>query len=388
MHRSSRLNACSVQRVFAATSRGPSRSTVARAVLGVLLAATAASAAAAPAYDQYVRLTPENSVIGNYPTQKAPILTVKSGDTVKIDTGGGAGWRNPEMDPAEWLKKNNVPTSIDNPALKETLEVLEKTTRYADIKSGHLLVGPIAVEGAMPGDSLEVRILSVVPRIPYGTTGAGPGRSLKQLDGPKPPAHVTILDLKRNVGIFENGVEVPLAPFMGVMATQPPLEDGPNPSSTPPGHSGGNLDCRWLVAGTTLYLPVFAPGARFYTGDAHAAQGDGEITGTAIETANTVTVRFILHKGKSLKMPRAETPTHYIAFGLDPNLDNAMQQAVDETVDYINELEGWNQFHSLPLASIGVDFHVTQIVDQTKGIHSMIPKNLFKTLKNTYWYRP
>jgi acetamidase/formamidase len=133
---------------------------------------------------------------------------------------------------------------------------------------------------------------------------------------------------------------------------------------------------------------VFAPGARFYTGDAHAVQGDGEITGTAIETANTVTVRFILHKGKSLKMPRAETPTHYIAFGLDPNLDNAMQQAVDETVDYINELEGWDQFHSLPLASIGVDFHVTQIVDQTKGIHSMIPKNLFKTLKNTYWYKP
>jgi acetamidase/formamidase len=217
---------------------------------------------------------------------------------------------------------------------------------------------------------------------------AGPGRSLRQLDGPKPLAHVTILDLKRNVGIFENGVEVPLAPFMGVMATQPPQEDGPNPSSTPPGHSGGNLDCRWLVAGTTLYLPVFAPGARFYTGDAHAAQGDGEITGTAIETANTVTVRFILHKGKSLKMPRAETPTHYIAFGLDPNLDNAMQQAVDETVDYINELEGWDQFHSLPLASIGVDFHVTQIVDQTKGIHSMIPKNLFKTLKNTYWHKP
>src|SRR5579871_4234286 len=107
---------------------------IGRILLGVVLIATAASAAATPSYDHYVRLTPENSVIGNYPTQKAPILTVKSGDTVKIDTGGGAGWRNPEMDPAEWLKKNNVPTSIDNPALKETLEVLEKTQRYADIK--------------------------------------------------------------------------------------------------------------------------------------------------------------------------------------------------------------------------------------------------------------
>jgi acetamidase/formamidase len=362
------------------------RSSLAGACLGLLLAS--AGATAAPEFDHYVKLTPENSVIGNYPAQKAPILTIKSGETVKIDTGGGAGWRNPEMDPAEWLKQNKVPTTIDNVALKETLAVLEKTPRNGEIKNGHLLVGPIAVEGAMPGDSLEIRILSVVPRIPYGTTGAGPGRSLKQLDGPKPPAHVTILDLKRNVGIFEDGVEVPLAPFMGVMAVQPAEANGANPSSTPPGNYGGNLDCKWLVAGTTLYLPVLAPGGRFFTGDAHAVQGDGEITGTAIETANTVVLKFILHKGKLLKMPRAETPTHYLAFGLDPNLDNAMQQAVDETVDYINELKGWDQFHSLPLSSIGVDFHVTQIVDQTKGIHSMIPKLLFKTIKNTYWYKP
>jgi acetamidase/formamidase len=353
-----------------------------------LLTAVSGGAAAEPSFDHYVRLTPENSVIGNYPAQKAPILTIKSGETVKIDTGGGAGWRNPEMDPAEWLKANNVPTTIDNPALQETLAVLDKATRYADIKNGHLLVGPIAIEGAMPGDSLEVRILSVVPRIPYGTTGSSPGRSLKQADGPRPPAHVTILDLKRNVGIFENGVEVPMAPFMGVMAVQPPEEDGQNHSSSPPGHYAGNLDCRWLVAGTTLYMPVFAPGGRFFTGDAHAVQGDGEITGTAIETANTVTLKFILHKGKTLKMPRAETPTHYIAFGLDPNLDNAMQQAVDETVDYIDELMGWDPVRSLPLASIAVDYHVTQVVDQTKGIHSMIPKAVFKTLKSSYWYKP
>jgi acetamidase/formamidase len=228
-----------------------------------------------------------------------------------------------------------------------------------------------------------------VPRIPYGTTGSGPGRSLKLADAPKPPSHVTILDLKRNVGIFSPGVEVPLGPFMGVMAVQPPEEDGANHSSSPPGRYAGNLDCRELVAGTTLYIPVFAPGARFFTGDAHAAQGDGEITGTAIETANTAILKFILHKGKTLKMPRAETPTHYIAYGLDPDLENAMQQAVDETVDYINELTGWTDTaQALPLSSIGVDFHVTQIVDQTKGIHSMIPKKMFKTIKTGYWYKP
>lgn len=344
---------------------------------------------AAPSIDHYVRLTPENSAIGNYPAQKSAILTIKSGQTVKIDTGGGAAWRNPEMDAAEWLKKNNIPTTVDNPVLKETMAVWDKTTRYADIKSGHLLIGPINVDGAMPGDSLEVRILSIVPRIPYGTTGSGPGRSLKGADGQKPPAHVTILDLKRNVGLFGNGVEVPLAPFMGVMAVQPPEEDGPNRSSSPPGKFAGNLDCRELVTGSTLYMPVFAPGARFFTGDAHAAQGDGEITGSAIETANTVTLQFILHKGKTLSMPRAETPTHYIAYGLDPDLEVAMQQAVDETVTYINEIKGWTgSDQALPLMSMGVDFHVTQIVDYTKGIHSMIPKNVFKGLPDNYWYHP
>lgn len=339
--------------------------------------------------DHHVMLTPENSAIGNFPAQKATILTIKSGETVTIDTGGGAGWRNPAMDPDEWLKANHVPTTTANPALKETMEVLDKAVRYADIKNGHLLVGPINVEDAMPGDSLEIRILSVVPRIPYGTTGAGPGRSLKQPEGVKPPSHVTVLDMKRNVGVFSSGVEVPLGPFMGVMGVQPPEEDGQNRSSSPPGRFGGNLDCRELVAGTTLYLPVFAPGGRFFTGDAHAAQGDGEITGTAIETANSVTLKFILHKGKTLTMPRAETPTHYIAYGLDPDLENAMQQAVDETVSYINDVTGWTgSDQALPLASIGVDFHVTQIVDQTKGIHSMIPKKYFKFVKQDYWYKP
>ncbi len=358
-------------------------------LLTLLSLCSLSAMAAEPMFDHHLRLTPENSAIGNYPIQKAAILTMKSGQTVRIDTGGGAGWRNPEMSPADWLKKNNIPTTADNPAIKESIEVLEKTTRYADIKTGHFLIGPINVEGAMPGDSLEIRILSVVPRIPYGTTGASPGRSLKPLDGVRPPSHITILDLKRNVGVFGSGVEVPLGPFMGVMGTQPPEEDGPNRSSSPPGKFGGNLDCKTLVAGTTLYLPVFAPGGRFFTGDAHAAQGDGEITGTAIETANTVTLTFILHKGKTLKMPRAETPTHYMAFGLDPDLENAMQQAVDETVSYINDITGWTgSDKALPLSSIGVDFHVTQIVDFTKGIHSMIPKSVFKTVKNDYWYKP
>jgi acetamidase/formamidase len=176
---------------------------------------------------------------------------------------------------------------------------------------------------------------------------------------------------------------------MGVMGLQPPKEDGDNHSSSPPGRFGGNLDCRELIAGSTLYLPVWQAGARFFTGDSHAAQGDGEISGTAIETANTVTLTFILHKGKTLKMPRAETPTHYIAFGLDEDLENAMQQAVDEAVLYINDIAGWEGTDkAIALSSMGVDFRVTQIVDYTKGIHAMIPKAVFKDKRQPYWYKP
>ena len=362
------------------------RSSISWLLLSLLPAAS--FAAAEPKFDHYVHLTPENSAIGNFPAQKAPILTVKSSAIVKVDTGGGAGWRNPKMDPDEWLRQNGVPTTMENPALKETALVLEKATRYAGIENGHLLVGPIAIEGAMPGDSIEVRILSVVPRIPYGTTGRGPGRSLRQLDSDKPPNKVTVFDLKRNVGLFEPGVEVPLGPFMGVMGLLPPASDGPNRRSGPPGAFAGNLDCKELTAGSTLYMPVFHKGGLFFTGDAHAAQGDGEITGTAIETANTAVFQFILHKGKTLKSPRAETATHYITFGLDTDLDDAMQLAVDDMVDFMHEAKGWDMFRTLPLASMAVDFRITQIVDGTKGIHAMIPKSLFVNDKSDYWYKP
>jgi acetamidase/formamidase len=349
-----------------------------------------AAFAAGPHVDHHVPLTPATAVFGYFPIQKPGILTVRSGAVVRIDTGGGAGWRAESRDPDEWLKANGIAVDARFAAVRESIEVWEKATRYGGIQGGHYLVGPINVEGAEPGDTLEIRILSVVPRIPYGTTGVGPGRSLRgNGEGPRKPAHVTLLDLKRNVGRFLPGVEVPLGPFMGVMGVQPPTEDGDNHSSSPPGRFGGNLDCRELIAGSTLYLPVWQPGARFFTGDSHAAQGDGEISGTAIETANTATLQFILHKGRRLALPRAETPTHYIAFGLDPDLENAMQQAVDEAVAYINEVGGWQGTdRAIALASMSVDFHVTQIVDQTKGIHAMIPKSIFKNRRDTYWFKP
>lgn len=342
------------------------------------------ASAAEKAKEYYVPFKPENVSIGFYPRDKAPVITVPSGSIVKIDGGGGARWG--EADPNTWLKENKISTTIEKtPALAETIAAMKGGTKAEGVPSGHLLVGPIAVEDAEPGDMLEVRILAVKPRIPYGTVSTMPGRGGIPDLVPRAFTQIVMLDLKRNVGVFAPGIEVPLAPFMGVMGTLPPDSEGAIRRSSAPGVFGGNLDCKDLIAGTSLYLPVFHKGGLFFTGDSHAAQGDGEVTISAVETANTCTLQFIVHKGKTIKAPRAESSTHFMAFGLDPDLNKAMRMAITETNDYLGEIKGLDFFHAFTLSSIGVDFRVTQVVDGTLGIHSMIPKKIFVNEKFSYW---
>lgn len=347
---------------------------------------------AAPlAHDHHLPLTPENVILWHYSSTKKPVLTVKSGAIVRIDGGGGVRWDWAKgEDGNAWLRENKIPLTIEtSPALQETLRVFKTAIRPPDRPTGrHILTGPIYVEGAEPGDSLEIRILEVTPRIPYGATSGSPGGGTLPDLVPRPFQKVTMLDLRRNAGIFDEKVEVPLGPFMGVMATCPPDSEGPYRSSGPPGLFGGNLDCKELVTGTTLHLPIYHKGALFYTGDSHAGQGDGEVTGNAIETANTCVLQFFLHKGRKLSAPRAETPTHYMTFGLDPDLDKAMKMAVTEATEFLKQKEGYDFIKAYALASIAIDFRVTQSVDRTLGIHGMIPKRLFVRDANTYWYRP
>jgi len=376
---------------------------IASVILGLALVATA-GAMDLP-YDYVVKFTPENAILGHFSATKKPVLTIKSGATVRVEVGGGARWGT--TDPNTWLKENGIPTTVETcPAIQETLRVLAETTNKLPPPEpppgapppapgaaprgagGHMLVGPIYIEDAEPGDALEIRILDVTPRIPYGTVGANPGGGALPDLVPRPFTKVVILDLKRNAGIYDENTEVPLGPFNGVMATCPPDSEGSNVRSGPPGAFGGNLDCKELVAGVSLFLPVFQKGALYYTGDCHAGQGDGEITVNAIETANVSTLQFILHKGMKLKGPRAESATHYITFGLDPNLDKAMRNAMIETTDFLSEKKGFDFLHAYTLSSIAVDFHVTQVVDKTLGIHGMIPKKLFVNDTNTFWYRP
>ncbi len=376
---------------------------VAGAAASALLSATAGLRAGdGLPVDYHVKLTPENAILGHFSATKPPVVTVASGATVRIDGGGGSRWGD---DVNGWLKENKIPATLEtNAAIAETVKVLKETphrlppapppptatgaTGLPVSTGGHMLVGPIYIEGAEPGDSLEVRILEVVPRIPYGTVGATPGRGALPDLVPRPWTKVVMLDLGRNAGVFDATTEIPLAPFNGVMGTCPPDSAGANVRSGPPGTFGGNLDCKELTMGATLYLPVFQKGALFYTGDCHAAQGDGEITINAIETANTAVFQFIVHKGKTLKAPRAESATHYITFGLDPVLDKAMRMAMEETVGFIQEKRNYDFFHAYALTSIAVDFRVTQVVDGTQGIHAMIPKKLFLDEPNRYWYRP
>jgi len=356
--------------------------------------------------EYHVPLTPENAILGYFSATKKPVIVVPSGAIVSIDGGGGLRFDPPK--PGEppraagtpppvpsddsmdaWLKENKIPLTVATcPALAESLKVMRETPRPKEVPGGHLMSGPVYIEGAEPGDSLEIRILDVSPRIPYGSMIGFPGIGALGDVIPRPFTRVVPIDLKGNAGIFDQNVVVPLAPFMGVMATCPADSEGPFRRSGPPGVFGGNLDCKYLTAGSTLYLPVFQKGGLFYTGDSHAAQGDGEVTVSAIETANTCTLQFILHKGKTLKMPRAENATHYLSFGLDPDLNKAMHQAIMETIDFLKEKQGYDFFDAYALSSIGVDFHVTQDVDKTNGIHSMIPKRLFIHDTNTYWYHP
>ncbi|WP_245586103.1 acetamidase/formamidase family protein [Solimonas soli] len=362
------------------TNKMPRRRTALAALLCAMLAPAAHAGVPfldhAPRYDHYVHQTPANAVIGNFPAQKAPILTVRSGETVRIDGGGGNRWG--DEDPEAWIKAQGLTlTGEQRQAVAEIARVLKETPRQPGIPSGHMLIGPIAVAGAMPGDTLEVQILSVEPRIPYGVVSMRPGRGGIPDDVPAPYARVVPLDLRRHVGLFDHGIEVPLGPFNGVMGVLPAASEGDNRRSGPPGLFGGNLDCKELVSGTRLFLPVFRRGAMFFTGDSHAAQGDGEVTVTAIETANTAVFRFVLHKGMKLSAPRAETPKHWITFGLDPDLDKAMQMAIRQTNAFLEEKKGLEFQRAFALSSIGIDFRVTQVVDDVKGVHAMIPKALF-----------
>lgn len=353
-----------------------------RALRIALVIAGAPFALDATPVRHHVRSVPGNMVFGYLAAETPPVLRVASGDIVTIDTVSMGGVR--EEEPERFFRENDIP--LDLPVVREIIAI-RREVKPSGI-SGHMMVRPIHVEGAEPGDTLEVRVLEVRSRAPYGVNSGRPGSGGVPDVVPRPYLRVIRLDAGRQVALFGEGVEVPLRPFQGLMAVAPPSGRGRLSSTPPYPDLGGNLDNRHLVEGSTLYLPVHVPGALFHTGDPHAAQGNGEISGTALESSNTVTVQLFVRRGRAPKIVRAETPTHHILMGFDPDLDAAMRMAITETTGFLRTEIGLDAFSALSLASIAVDFEVTQVVDGTQGVHAMVAKSLFTSRRGDYWYRP
>jgi acetamidase/formamidase len=316
-----------------------------------------------PSATHTLKATPKTVVWGYYDAKTAPVLRVKSGDTVEIQTLITS---SPKR-----LEGAGVPPDQVEQSLRDiTDQVTDKGP------GGHILTGPIYIEGAEIGDVLEVRILAAKLAIPYAYNGFGPGRGFLPEDYPYPKMKIIPLDEKRMIARFAPGIEIPLHPFFGSMGVAPPETSG-RLSSAPPWIQGGNLDNKDLVAGTTLFIPVHAPGALFEVGDGHAGQGDGEVDITALETSLIGTFQFVVRKDMHLRWPRAETPTHFITMGLHEDLNEATKLAVREMIDFLMNEKHLSRDDAYMLASVAADLHITELVDGNKGVHMMIPKSIF-----------
>jgi acetamidase/formamidase len=330
--------------------------------LGVLAAPVVVCAQGAPKIHE-LKASPTTVHRGFFDASLKPVLTIGSGDIVRLETGSG----NPRWYEAAGAPKEKIPAELY--ALFAGVE--------GNGRGDHTLNGPIAIRGAEPGDMLEIRIRSVDVRLPIAGQGFTRNRGLLPDEFPYEKNRVTWIDVKRKVVLFAPGIEIPARAFWGVIAVAPPASMG-RVASGPPNFFGGNLDNRDLGAGNTLYLPVQVPGALLSIGDGHAAQGHGEVSLSAVETSLKGEIQVVLHKNVRMRWPRAETPTHYITMGLDPDLDQAAKIATSEMLDFLVATKGLSRDEAYMLASAAMDLIVTQVVDVTKGVHAMMPKAIFK----------
>lgn len=328
-----------------------------------VLAAALLSSSFAAAETYEIKLLPKNVHWGYYSREVAPILHIKSGDTVRVETMLAGG--------LERLRLAGVADSEIPDSLKEVDRVVTDRGPGA-----HPLTGPIYVDGAEPGDTLEVHIVGFEFLHPYGVSGFIPNAGTLPNDFPYDHFLLIRFNPAAGTASFRPGVTLPLAPFFGSIGVA--LNVPGRISSSPPGPHAGNLDNKHLVAGSTLYIPVHVPGALLSMGDGHALQGDGEVSLTAIETSLRGTIEVRVRKGERLRWPRAETPTHFITMGLDPDLDEAARMATREMIDYLVSEKGIPRDEAYILVSVAVDLHVTELVDGTKGVHAMLAKSLFQ----------
>lgn len=305
--------------------------------------------------------TPNTVRIGQFAATIPPVLTIQSGDTVAVECVSGR---------ASVLPPPGSPLLVPQ-ALAAIIAA------NPDPPPGHIVTGPIAIAGAEPGDTLEIRIDTIEPGANWGYN------AIRPLAGTLPEdfhdthlMHIAV-DAAARTCTLPWGTVLPLAPFFGVMGVAPPPAMGTIGSKEPRLH-GGNLDNKELTAGSSLFLPVWVPGANFSVGDGHGVQGDGEVCVTALEMCLDGRFTFVLHKqeGRPALYPRAETPTHFISMGLHEDLDQAMKTALREMIAFICARTNLAREQAYAFCSLAVDFHVTQTVNGEKGVHGMLKKGL------------
>ncbi len=312
----------------------------------------------------HLAANPKTVVVGYFDAHARPVLRIASGDLVEIET-------LITSDPEE-LEKNSLPAKEVEASLRDiTAQVTDKGP------GDHILTGPIQVEGAEAGDVLEVRILAIELAIPYGYQACSEGWTFVPQNCQEPKFRIIRLDRDRMTAQVAPGITIPLNPFFGIMGVAPAPAAG-RISSNLPGPHGGNLDNKRLVAGTTLYLPVRAEGALFEMGDGHAAQGDGETGGTALETSLRGRLQFIVRKDMHLRQPRAETPAEFITMGADSDLTPAAKMAVQDMIDFLMEKGPVSRSEANRIAGIAADLHVSEVADEKVAAYMTVPKKLFK----------
>src|SRR5690348_5277556 len=335
-----------------------------RFALGMLCTVTAAAAATRTPEIHRLEATPATVAYGYYWSQAEPVLRIASGDIIDVDT-----------------LLTNTPAGLEKAGVSEARiqgslkAIVAEVTGERRGPGGHILTGPVYVEGAEPGDVLEVKILSIDLAIDYGYNGCS--GVLPENCEAGAPARIIPLERGTMRAEFAPGIVVPLRPFFGSMGVAPAPEAG-RVSSNPPGRHAGNLDNRELIVGSTLYIPVFTAGALFEVGDGHVAQGDGEVDQTAIETSLRGRLQLIVRKDMKLTWPRAETPTDYISMATDPDLLIATKTAIQEMVDFIVAEKHLSRHEAYQLVSIAGNVAVTQLVDKPNvGVHVRLPKSIF-----------
>jgi acetamidase/formamidase len=305
--------------------------------------------------------TPETVAYGHYWAETPPVLRVASGDVIDVET---LITNRPDRLEAAGVPPNEIQQSLR--------DIVARVTDRGP--GGHILTGPVYVQGADSGDVLEVKVLSVDLAIPYGYNGcSGFIRELCDRNGRT--TRIIRLDGRKMTAEFAPGIVVPLKPFFGSMGVAPPRSMG-RWSSNPPSIHAGNLDNKELVAGTTLYIPVHVPGALFQVGDGHAAQGDGEVDQTAIETSLRGRLQLTVRKDMRLEWPLGETPTHWITMGMDADLVKATRIAIEQMVGFLERRKSLTRMEAYQLASIAADLRITQLVDGNVGVHMMVAKSL------------